>query len=37
MDTDEKERIVDVNQCVKGEKRTDICKNLNQSKGWLSK
>jgi len=37
MDTDEKERIVAVNQCVKGEKRTDICKNLNQSKGWLSK
>jgi transposase len=37
MDTDEKERIVAVNRCVKGEKRTDICKNLNQSKGWLSK
>ncbi|NOR47248.1 MAG: hypothetical protein GQ533_04275 [Methanosarcinaceae archaeon] len=37
MDTDKKERIVAVNRCVKGEKRTDICKNLNQSKGWLSK
>jgi len=37
MDTDEEERIVAVNRCVKGEKRTDICKDLNRSKGWLSK
>jgi len=37
MDTDEEERIVAGNRCVNGEKRTDICKNLNRSKGWLSK
>lgn len=37
MDTDEQERIVAVNRCVKGEKRTDICKNLSRSKGRLSK
>lgn len=37
MDPDEEERIVAVNRCVKGEKRTDICKDLNRSKGWLSK
>ncbi|HJH28205.1 MAG TPA: helix-turn-helix domain-containing protein [Methanosarcinaceae archaeon] len=37
MDTDEEERIIVVNRCVKGEKITNICKNLNRSKGWLSK
>ena len=37
MDTDEEYRIVAVNRCAKGEKRTDICKDLNRSKGWLSK
>ena len=37
MNPDEEERIVAVNRCVKGEKRTDICKELNRSKGWLSK
>ncbi|HUW68275.1 MAG TPA: helix-turn-helix domain-containing protein [Candidatus Nanoarchaeia archaeon] len=37
MNPDEEERIVAVNRCVKGEKRTDIYKDLNRSKGWLSK
>ncbi len=37
MDTDEEERIVAVNRYLKGEKRTDICKDLNRSNGWLSK
>jgi putative transposase len=37
MDTDEEERIIAVNRCVKGEKRTDICKDLNRTKSWLSK
>ena len=37
MDTDEENRKVAVNRCVKGEKRIDICKDLNRSKGWFSK
>jgi len=37
MDSEKEERIVAVNLYVKGEKRTNICKDLNRSKGWLSK
>ena len=37
MDTDEEERIVTRNRLAEREKRTDICKNLNRSRGLLSK
>jgi UPF0288 family protein (methanogenesis marker protein 3) len=34
---EEKKRIIAVKLYLKGEKRTNICKDLNRSKGWLSK
>lgn len=38
MDPEEEEkRIIAVKLYLKGEKRTNICKDLNRSKGWLSK
>ena len=37
MDPEEEKRIIAVKLYLKGEKRTNICKDLNRSKGWLSK